>query len=473
MKRVVPQQNVMGVRDLFAYGPWPFILVFWIAAAILAAVWMTVPISRIAAVTSPELCAVSFAALGGMAASIARARFMRRRGAGMLLVVASMAIGAAAGAAAARTIFQPLLARGCDCAPLLAAQESSTGALASRLLPLLALLVWCRWVFAGLTKPDHLDAARINDYSRFLTRSLPLRVIATVLVAGGAIAFLLTRVAVPETLPARETMARMRGASASSILVATSPAHVQKIEQLRRARAADAKERLASLDLDGARPLVREAACTLVLPRTKPEPDIAAAEEAFEKLDREIEYAFATWRPSATSGATLLELLPMEAEGDAVRLPLMWGDTVNDSTMTITTGRVEGRYKKRFVMDALIVTAVGRAGSFNAGVAMKLLGTSGIDARLPEIISRRLGRAPSGGVVSTAAGAMCAMWNFGDLKIRLGPAVRRGEPPPAPSEPVWLTYYRSSVTDRYRASRLLPRELEATYDCGALDSQSH
>jgi hypothetical protein len=92
---------------------------------------------------------------------------------------------------------------------------------------------------------------------------------------------------------------------------------------------------------------------------------------------------------------------------------------------------------------------------------------------LPEILSRRLGRAPTGGVTTTGAGAMCAMWDFQDLKIRLGPAVEPNAPLPTPSAPIWLTYYRSSVTDRYRSANLLPPELAATYDCGALQLQSH
>jgi hypothetical protein len=462
----------MNVRDLFAYGPWRLPLIAWVCGAIITAVWLAWPIVRISAVTSPELAGTLFGALAGIAAAIARARYFRRRGAGIVLVIAFMAAGAAAGVAGAYSLFRPIVARGCDCAPLLASHESRSGQLVSYIVPVLTLLAWCGWIFAGIAARTGLEGGRVNDYATFVSRVLPFRVVVTIVVLAGAALFIRTGVMVPEELGPGEILERMRGAGASSIAVAHSSSYVEKLERIRQARRVDALERLAALDLDGARALVHDAACALVLPGTKPEEDIAAAEEAFSKLDREIDYEFSTWRPSAISGRALFELLPMVVDGDTVQLPLMWGEPATEAA-TITTGRVEGRYRQRKVIDALIVAAVAPSRSFNAGVAMKLLGTSGIDARLPEILSRRLGRAPTGGVTTTGAGAMCAMWDFQDLKLRLGPAVDPNAPLPTPSAPIWLTYYRSSVTDRYRSSNLLPPELAATYDCGALQVQSH
>jgi hypothetical protein len=250
---------------------------------------------------------------------------------------------------------------------------------------------------------------------------------------------------------------------------------VQKVESLRHARGAEAERRLAAFDFDGARPLVRDAACTLVLPGEAPDANLAATHEAFHALELEFRHEMNTYQLSKVSGRTLLALIPMRVEGNTARLPFLWSaaKTPQEYSAVVTTGRMDGSYQNHKVFDALIVMAQGSRNTRNAAVAMKLLGTVGTDSELPDVVSRRLGVPPMDGVSSVGDGAMCAMWAVGDLRIRLGPATGGAIAPRAGAQ-LWLTYYELPVTERMRAMNVLPADLANTYDCGsALQVQSH
>jgi hypothetical protein len=64
---------------------------------------------------------------------------------------------------------------------------------------------------------------------------------------------------------------------------------------------------------------------------------------------------------------------------------------------------------------------------------------------------------------------MCAMWDLGSMRVRLGPAVTSDDPSPTPDSPVWLTYYDTRFV---RNSRNVPPQIAATYGCD-VQLQSH
>lgn len=466
----------MTLRDLFAYGPWQLVAVYWWSSGgLLTAAWLSSPAFRIAAVTSPIVCGLVCAAILGMGAAIAMAPFIHGGPWGATLVGASLLIGGAVGVAASNSFFAPRLMQGCDGTPSIAGAESAMGYCASIALPLLALFLWCRWGYSGLRGVGREpDSRRIANFSRDFLIGLPLRLVITAIVIGTAAAIVRLTVIVPANASAETVLERLRGSDAAAIVAMRSPSQIAKIDTLRERRFAEAQERLARFDFDGARPLIRDAACTLLLPGHTPATELSEAETAFERLDSELDNGFATWRPSAVSGRTLLALLPVgRTASGAPHLPLLWSSLAPDVgdlfTASASTARVDATYRREKVMEAWVVTLHGSARATNAAVAIKLLGASGVDAGLADLLSRRLGREPSGGIGSTTSGAMCAMWDFGTMRIRLGPAVTPDDPSPTPDSPIWLTYYDTRF---FRSSHNVPPQLAATYGCDA-QLQSH
>lgn len=466
----------MTLSDLFAYGPWKLIvLCWWPGGALIAAAWLSSPTFRIAAVTAPVVCGLAFAAVFAMAAAIAAAPFVHGGPWGTTVVGASFLIGGIVGVASSISFFGPRFMQACDGAPPVAVAESPVGHWASIVLPLVALALWCRWGYAGLRGIGHdLDARRIANFSRDFLIGLPLRLLATAILIGAAAAIILFTILLPANASAETVLKRLRGSDAAAIVASHSPAQMAKIDALRERRFGQAQERLANFDFDGARPFVRDASCTLVLPGQTPVSEVAEAEAAFEKLDSELDEGYATWRPSALSGRTLLALLPirMTASG-APRLPFLWSSLSPDVgdlfTASTSAAQVDATYRGETVMEAWVITLRGNGRATNAAVAIKLLGTSAIDAGLADVLSRRLGRQPSGGVGSIASGAMCALWDLGTMRVRLGPAVTPYDPLPRPSSPVWLTYYDTRF---FRDADKLPTQLAATYGCD-VQPQSH
>lgn len=471
----IPKRDTMTLAELFRFGPWKSVVLWWLGGAAMLAGWLAWPASRIAAVAVPALCALLCAAIFGMTTAIFLAPFIHRRGAGRLLIAASMIVGGGAGYAAAALVFHAVATRGCDCAPLVATRESTAGFAASYALPILAFLIWCRWGFSGLSGVgrDH-DSSRMANYSRQFMLRLPTRVIVTAAALFAAYAFIRWNVSLPDGLAPDAVIRRIHANEASAMIAAKSGDALGTIEKLRQARAAAAEDRLANFEFDAARPLMHDAACTLVMPGVGREPEVAESEEAFEQLESELRNGFATWRPSAASGRTVLALLPMHIESGVLRVPFLWSqarNSVDPAGGTISTGRVSGTFLGEKIVDARLFTLHGGGRATNVGASLALLGTSGVDAKLPEVLSRRLGRDPVGGTSVVGSGAMCAMWEFGDLAIRLGPLTGPNDPPPTPASAVWLTYYDRAL--RHAARSQLPAELAATFDCGDDQLQSH
>src|SRR5215210_5961754 len=139
----------MTFAELLRFGPAGAIVPWWIIGAIVPATWTAIPLVRSAVVTEPALLALAGTSLAGMAGAIARAHYIHRSGAGRLLIAALMLCGSAAGWAAA-SLFGTAMARGCDCAPLVATGTPTHATIASFVLPWIAWLIWCRYVFAGV-----------------------------------------------------------------------------------------------------------------------------------------------------------------------------------------------------------------------------------------------------------------------------------------------------------------------------------
>jgi hypothetical protein len=463
-----PRTRSMTVAELFRFGPARAIVPWWVIGAVVPAVWTAIPLVRIAVVTEAPLLALAGASLTGMAGAIARAHYIHRPGAGRLLVAALMLCGGAAGSAAA-ALFGATMQRGCDCAPLVAAGTPPHVTVISFLLPWVTWLTWCRYVMAGVHGIGHdYDPTRIKSFSKQLMRILPLRGILTLLVTGGAAATIaIQHRPAPDAPPAVLMKTLARGNAASLALLRNADV-MARIETMRKMAVNGARARLAALQLDAARPLVRTAACDLVLPGTERESDLAAVESAFAQLDAELAYEFATWQPSAASGRTLLDLLPLGGEGVGPRFPFLWTAPARNLAAPAREAEqdhVDVMYRNEKVMEAWVLSLAFENGSHNAASGIKLLGTSGLDAGLAEVVSRRLGRQPAGGIRTVGVGAMCAQWDVDGILVRLGPAIVPGERV-TPVSPVWISFFDRAAVEAWQANGgILGGVFAATYGC--------
>ncbi len=470
-----PRTRTMSTAELFRHGLWEWVVAGWISGALIAIAWTAMPVVRNAAVTDPLLLALVCAALAGMAGETARSRYVHRPGAGRLHVTVLMLFGGAAGWVAAGSLFQPILRRAVECAPLVASGMPTHVSVVSFLLPCITWILWCRYLFAGLhgMGPD-LDPARIRSFSKRFLRLPALRGVLTLIVLAAAAAVIEMRYHVTADQPPRSLMKALARGDAASLALLRSRDAMERIAAARTSAVAAARERLAALQLDAARPLVRVAACDLVLPGTQIEADLASAESAFARLDDELAYDFATWRPSSVSGRTLLELVPLGSQGSAPRFPFLWVGLARNAEAPVAAAEHDHFdivYRDQKVMEAWVLSLQFANGARNAATTIKLLGTSGLDEGLADVVSRRLARRPAGEIQIVGAGAMCAQWNVEGVDVRLGPALIAGERV-TPASPVWISFFDRSAIESWRLNGgRLSGVFAATYGCAQAQSR--
>lgn len=423
----IPRWRSLGPFTLFTSGPWEIVLPVIAAGALVAAAWIVSPRMRLAAVLDWRIAAVCGAALAAMISIRAFARIWSDARGAWPFVLASTVAGAVIFAAASQTLFAPALARASDCAPLVVTEESRTGLIASYVLP---IATWIAWVLYLLTRFPRIENvsqlmhgrdSRYRPYARALRLLLPMRLLLSAILIG----VVGTAVYITDLAP-----------NATALLERT-----RSDGSRRTAEEQKALMHLAALELDDARASVRRCACDWLRPGDKLDPRVAAAETAFRVLDREIDELSFAWKPSATTGAAVIRLLPLGSGYDdrPPLYPLLWQ---NSSPPALPGARATSgdptpvMYRNETVMLLRRSTIATVSGEVLAEVGVKLLGRGGRDPSLPTLVTERVQMPAAEGPCPLAGGSYCAVWSLGRLKLRLGPDEAE---PITPDAPLWLT----------------------------------
>lgn len=468
----IPRWRSLTPINLFAGGPWEILLPALGAGALVAIAWLVSPRVRIAAVTDWRIAAVAGAALASMISVRSFARIWSDARGAWPFVFASTVAGGVVFAAASQSVFAPALTRASDCAPFVAIGESVAGRIVSYVLP---AAMWIAWSFYLLTRFPHIEnvsqlmhgrESRYQPYKRALHLFLPWRLIISAIVVAAVVAatFLFEPRRDDPSRP-ELMIAMLARADVALIDHARGGIIANRLRALREREQQKALTHLAALELDKARVAVRRCACDWVLPGDSIDPRIAAAEPAFQVIDREIDdWAFA-WKPSAATAAVVIRLLPLGSGYDAKPplYPLLWHES---SPTPIAGARATPAelervtYRNESIVLVRRSTIATESGSVLAEVAMKILGRSARDQALPDAVSERVQSPPSEGPCPLEGGSYCAMWSLGRLKLRLAPDENE---PITPDTPLWLTLFDPAyvapsksmccVTDSSAASR--------------------
>jgi hypothetical protein len=455
----IPRWRSLGPVTLFTSGPWEVVLPTLVLGAFGAVAWLGSPLLRISAVTDWRIAAVAGAALMAMIAVRGFSRlWFEPRGAAPFVFAASV-IGAVAFAAASRTLFAPEMTQAAECAPLVPMAESSMGRAVSYVLP---VAMWIAWMLYLLTRFPRIEKvsqlmpgrdSRYRSYARSLRVLLPVRLLLTAVIAGIVVVGVSALdVRVSPAASAEHLIAAVAQPTAALTDRARGGQLLSRLRELHAGEQKRAVALLAALDLDAARVAVRRCVCEWLLPGQALDPRITAAESAFRTLDREIdEWAFA-WKPSASTGAAVIHLLPIGSAGDgkAPLYPLLWRKS-SPRTLPgarITQGDVERvLYRRETVMLVRRSVIATVEGQMLVDVSVKILGRSGRDQTLPELVSKRLNAKTSDGPCPIA-GSYCALWSTGRWLMRLAP---EEDASPAPDTPLWLSVFDSAYFPAERA----------------------
>ncbi len=460
-----PAWEPLGLLDLFRLGPWEIIALLWVLGGVAIYSIAARPLLRMLSVTDPALAGV----LGGMLAVFIAAQAARRRYASPrslqfnLYVLGSMALGALALGLCAHGPFHTVAAQASSCAPRITLSESKAGYWASWLLLVLLWLFWCGYLFSGFPAArrfsqfaPHSRDSRYRQYDRGL-RILPFRAILLLIVAGAiwTRAYLKYETVSLES-PVEKIVAALAGLPATAFQTGEPEALLGRIEEVRLRTEGEALKALDTMELDRARPLVKRAACELLLPTSRPTKEIISAEMDFSTLDRELNAVPATenWPPSSSAVAAILRLTPINIPNSSRPIcPFFWPSTNRAgarhvSQREIRTSIVPIAYRNRQLLSIrLTVIPLENAQPATLEVAIKVSGTTGETGELAALLESRLGQKPTEGPQTIGRGSICAHWILGSVGIRLGPAVGPQIPESAmtPKSPLWITCYDRSL----------------------------
>lgn len=459
----VPKWEQLRLADLFRFGPWEIVLFFWILGGVSVYTLLISPLFRIISVTDPVLAGL----VGGMLAGLLAAQAVIRRYSSSksfqarLCVIGALALGALALTLCARGPFQPTVLQASTCAPPVAVHESEAGYWASWVLPPLLWFAWGGYLLSGFPAIRRFDdmhlhsvGSRYQHYERAL-RAFPFRVIwlfaiitAIWFYGSNEYAIIQKDSSIQQILDALSVLPPTAFPQAGQPEVLFG-----KIEEAREGVEHEAMAALDAMEFDRARPLVKRAACDLVLPTFNPSKEILTMEANFRTLERELG-STEGWTPSSAVVKAILNLTPINKPGSTKPIcPLFWlsqktavsttvlREEIKTATRTIT-------YKGRQLLDIRLSSIpLEDAHPVTLEVAIRVSGTAGDNGELASLLEARLGQKPTDGPQSIGTGAICAHWNLGQVGIRLGPAVAPQIPESSmnPASPLWITCYDHSL----------------------------